>query len=480
MKKQNNYIIFLISGVITFLSIFIFNSCNVDENEVRFVRKNIHSPEAQSDVEALNTAIRKMKLKGCSDPTSWYYQGAIHWIPDTIEHQTLCNSYKNKKQLKEAWDNCTHTKPSEIHFLVWHRLYIYHFEKIVRKVSGKKDFALPYWDYTDTNNIVINRSLHQLFINKNSALYESCRYDSLNYGFPISGEAARALDITKLLKYTTYSGFNHAIDAAPHGAIHDYVGAGNDTTGKLLFNNPITGSITNTGLMGWVPTAGFDPIFWTHHSNIDRLWQKWSNSKNGQPVTLEDLQSYPWTYVFFDENGNKVTYSNEQILKIIYNLDYDYDDTKLQSVRNVANLTKVTSSRLTSIHKHRLSSKKTILKVNFPNTGLKGKTIIVTTSFKSKPKGMYEVYLNQETLDLLHPTNNSFLGFINFFGSDHRTQNKICTNGCCGEITEDGRYKTEHRFEVTDNIKSSEINVIIYKHNGFVHKDLIIESITIQ
>jgi len=121
--------------------------CSTENNEVqsKFIRRNIHSKEAQADVEALNKALSIMRQKSCSDPTSWYYQGAIHWIPDTIKNQNLCDSYHNISQLKEAWDNCTHTKESEIHFLVWHRLYIYHFEKIVRKLSGKKDFALPYW-----------------------------------------------------------------------------------------------------------------------------------------------------------------------------------------------------------------------------------------------------------------------------------------------------------------------------------------------
>ncbi len=27
--------------------------------------------------------------------------------------------------------------------------------------------------------------------------------------------------------------------------------------------------------MGAVPSAGFDPIFWSHHCMIDRLWYMW-------------------------------------------------------------------------------------------------------------------------------------------------------------------------------------------------------------
>ena len=87
-----------------------------------------------------------MKLKGCDDPTSWYYQAAIHWVPSHIDSNKLCESYSDWTELKMAWDECTHSHSGaeEINFLIWHRLHIWHFEKIVRKLSGKADFALPY------------------------------------------------------------------------------------------------------------------------------------------------------------------------------------------------------------------------------------------------------------------------------------------------------------------------------------------------
>src|SRR5438270_10639382 len=47
-----------------------------------YVRKNASSPAAKADLDALNLAMGKMKALGCNDPTSWYYQGGIHWVPD--------------------------------------------------------------------------------------------------------------------------------------------------------------------------------------------------------------------------------------------------------------------------------------------------------------------------------------------------------------------------------------------------------------
>lgn len=102
----------------------------------------------------------------------------------------------------------------------------------------------------------------------------------------------RRLSLTNLFTNTTYAGFNEAIDRAPHGAMHNYIGFGNDTIGKSMFN-PIKQKKDIGGLMQDVNTAAFDPIFWVHHTNIDRIWQQWTNTPNGKEVTLAELKSAP-------------------------------------------------------------------------------------------------------------------------------------------------------------------------------------------
>ena len=68
-------------GILTALFIA---SCS-NETDVRYVRKNANSTEAQADIEAMQKAMTIMKAKDCNDPTSWYYQAAMHWIPDQID-----------------------------------------------------------------------------------------------------------------------------------------------------------------------------------------------------------------------------------------------------------------------------------------------------------------------------------------------------------------------------------------------------------
>lgn len=473
----------IIATIVVFIISIIIGMFLKSSNKNRYIRKNANSNSAQADIEAMNKALSIMRQKNCTDPISWYYQGAIHWIPDSIPNNSLCESYHTVNDLKTAWDNCTHspTGKEKIHFLVWHRLYIWHFEKIVRRLSGKQDFALPYWGYTNNNEY--DKVMPKLFRNSTSSLYESCRYDSLNQGQPLTGEIERALDLTKLMTYKDYSTFCLNINAAPHGAMHDYIGSGNDTTGTLKFKNPITGSITNTGLMGWVPTAGFDPIFWLHHSNIDRVWQQWTNSENGQMITIEELKSIDWPYVFFDEYGNKVEYTMDEVIKIIYNMDYDFDDTKVKPIKDPVLVQSTIVKELASqSDKKQVSgsvTKFSIGKNNLLNSykSFNRMYMEVTVSFTKVPRGIYEIYLNNPN-DTYSTSSQYFVGFMNFFGFDSKTQSKSCLEGCCTPINSDGRPYTIFYYELDPKSANGNYNISVYKHNR-VSNDLIIESVRI-
>ena len=44
----------------------------------------------------------------------------------------------------------------------------------------------------------------------------------------------------------------------------------------------------SVGIMGIVASAAFDPIFWSHHAMIDRLWWLWQ-VRNGNANISADL-----------------------------------------------------------------------------------------------------------------------------------------------------------------------------------------------
>lgn len=469
----------------------------------RFVRKNVYSKDAQKDLEALEKALEVMRQKDCSDPLSWYYQGGIHWVPDTVINNKLCSSYQYPKDKKDGWDNCTHTKSGKeaIHFLVWHRLYIYHFEKIVRKLSGYNDFALPYWGYTNRIDIIKNRTMPEIFRNHSSSLYEESRFDSLNKGYPISGVGADNLSLTKLFKYHFYYLFNKNLNVAPHGAMHDYIGYGNDELKKYF--NCITQDSTLGGLMEQVKSAAFDPIFWVHHSNIDRLWQQWTNIPNGQLVTLEELKEVPWPYVFFDENGKKVEYKIEDVIKILYTMDYDFDDTKVYEKKQekkeikIFNLQSLNPNDTIASKKPNVKIKSKITKLSIPNdnknknftlldnSNQNGKILImsVKVSFTQAPKGSYQVYLNLPKGENANPESKYFSGFMTFFGADHHHSEENHSHH--NMDMSDNRMNVTFTFEITpeaissDALSKSKFDISILKFNGLPNEEITIDDISI-
>jgi tyrosinase len=66
-------------------------------------------------------------------------------------------------------------------------------------------------------------------------------------------------------------GFNATLDfVGPHGPVHVDVGTGD-------------GVRSGTGWMQNTQTAGFDPIFWLHHSEVDRFWVGWNEAGGADP-----------------------------------------------------------------------------------------------------------------------------------------------------------------------------------------------------
>jgi hypothetical protein len=462
------------------LFLVFLSSCS-NESEVRYVRKNANSPEAQADVQAMEKALEIMKSKDCNDPTSWYYQAAIHWVPEQIDSNKLCESYSDWTELKMAWDECTHSNSGaeEINFLIWHRIYIWHFEKIVRNLSGKEDFALPYWGYTNYNNA--DKIMPAEWRNTNSSLYEHARVESLNAGKPIFGAARRAIDgsYPKLMEITDYQTFNSNLDRGIHGTMHNYIGMGNHI--HAIYYNRIMQKNSLTGLMSQVPTAAFDPIFWAHHSNIDRIFQKWLNSPNGQKITLQQLKDNPWKYQFFDENGKSVVYTPEEVLAIIYNMDYDYDDTKVYLNESAPNA-QIGSKQIIAFSNPNTPIEGEVTKVGTlksPSNYNEEKTLLeISATFEETPMGVYEVYINHPEGNPYETSDRTFVGIMSFFGAGHGDpRNKTCLKGCCSPVSEDGKLMTVFKYELNT---SSSYDIIIYKKDGEEVDGLEINKIAIR
>jgi tyrosinase len=286
-----------------------------------FVRQDIWKLEQQQPghpiTKAYASAIAVMKGLDSNKPTSLAYQAAVHGGAVQDKFLSQCQHH--------TW-----------FFLSWHRLYLYWFEQIVRKIiqglddvddQTKDTWALPYWNYWDTRPP--EQATQPPFVSSlpvpfrdppnpaTNPLFLQQRNRNINRGFlinPLATSAELALLETEFSRPVMPGvppgfggppvGLHHGFDGpqgplerTPHGAVHGAVG----------------------GFMGDPDTAGLDPIFWLHHANIDRLWDVWL--KDGQNPTDDDwlIQEFH----FHNADGNEVTNTARQLEELI---DYSYPD----------------------------------------------------------------------------------------------------------------------------------------------------------
>ncbi|HWF04378.1 MAG TPA: tyrosinase family protein, partial [Candidatus Angelobacter sp.] len=187
-------------------------------------------------------------------------------------------------------------------FWSWHRMYLFWFERIIRKMSGDASWALPFWDY----QLASQRTLPPPFRVSGSELYTVNRGPGWNAGtasFP-----AAHVNPSAGMGMLDYFSAQSSIESNPHDNVHVDIG----------------------GWMGSVPTAAQDPVFYTHHSNIDRLWNIWLAQGGGRHDPLTDSAWKGNTYTFFNESGGQVHMTACDILRCAEQLNYTYEGEPTQ------------------------------------------------------------------------------------------------------------------------------------------------------
>src|SRR3546814_982204 len=60
--------------------------------------------------------------------------------------------------------------------------------------------------------------------------------------------------------------------------------------------------VCSSDLMGKVPYAARDPLFWVHHANVDRMWASWNRNGGINPATPTWARRQ---FVFADTQGQR-------------------------------------------------------------------------------------------------------------------------------------------------------------------------------
>jgi hypothetical protein len=276
------------------------------------IRREIYGLASSGpEITALKRGIAAMMTRPAEDPTSWLFQANIHGTYDALP--------SGSGPASDCWNTCQH---GSFFFLSWHRMYLYFFERILRAASGEPSLTLPYWDYDAPARRALPDGFRQP-ANATNPLFIAARRGSINGGQPLPPSATGASQALATVNFASATGSGASFGGQTLPTPSHF----NGPPGRLESqpHNVIHVSLGGNGWMADPNLAARDPIFWLHHANIDRLWNRWLASGGGR----RNPTSGPWVtaiFSFVDETGAVVRLTGADIVDNARQLGYRYDD----------------------------------------------------------------------------------------------------------------------------------------------------------
>lgn len=221
-----------------------------------------------------------------------------------------------------ARGNPAHSYPA---FLPWHRQFLLDFEQALQAVDPS--VTIPYWDWTDP--AALNVMLQDDFLGSPGTgttvempagsfeggavktgpfatwqLSETLHFDSLTLESlgthllrfvgipPFDAYPLAQSDLDSLFETDNYEVFNTLLEGAavpdpqrpeqayvPGWALHAFAHSviGGSQVDWADWQQGVAHQLDVLGTMDSIPCSPYDPIFWLHHANVDRLWAQWQD-----------------------------------------------------------------------------------------------------------------------------------------------------------------------------------------------------------
>jgi hypothetical protein len=241
------------------------------------------NPIAQRDLMATGPRLRMSVFDPNNKANVDAYAKAFNTMQSTPEGKKIW------EQLASTHQNfCPH---GNWFFLPWHRVYLHHFERTIAEISGKADFALPYWDWDGKDrNRMPPATLEKtsLFWAKRAPLAadDKGKLNPNNVGAPAMSRIMGANNFiafgsgrSRDIRGQASQGL---LEAMPHNSTHVWVGGNNGDMASFM--------------------SPRDPIFWMHHANVDRIWTSWMRAQQALnlPIIPPDTSSFDTKAVWLD------------------------------------------------------------------------------------------------------------------------------------------------------------------------------------
>lgn len=174
-------------------------------------------------------------------------------------------------------------------FLPWHRAYLYFVELALR--DREPQAGLTWWDWTSiqshTTGVPEPFAVRRVGSGANPLYSAVVPPVARQGGQPrvttrsprAPGELPTAAEIEAIVDLPDFLDFSLQLENV-HNRIHGWVG----------------------GTMGIVAWAAYDPLFWAHHTMIDRLWRLWQlrHPRSGMPESMLHQALAPFSLTVAD------------------------------------------------------------------------------------------------------------------------------------------------------------------------------------
>lgn len=256
--------------------------------------------ESSSNLQLLQDSFRR--IQGLGDDRGYEWFASIHGLafPSWCEHgRVVGNEYQGA-----------------LLFLPWHRAFLYYFELALQSRLGPRftqrppenaDFAeigLPWWDWSSDDShrdgIPPAYAVDEIDGQQNplASARVSTAADPVSVGIwstPILSAVRQQLpgSLTTTNPPRTRRDPDDP-DELPRRTTVDQIvltqpNFQSFATSVEMIHNDVHGWVG--GSMAQVPTSAYDPLFWSHHCMIDRLWYLWQNSAFGRPPPPDILNT---------------------------------------------------------------------------------------------------------------------------------------------------------------------------------------------
>ena len=269
-------------------------------------------------------AMRDLSVSNPNDPRGWMQQANVHCFNCSGGYDA------SNVEIHGGW-----------WFMPWHRCYLHVHERILGSLIGDPTFRLAYWDWdTYPNHAIVPPPFMA-----QGPLWDSWRGAGPSDVVPsdITGQTAMSIVMGTQGTAAFMGGVSDppnnvfpsgAMENSPHGPVHIWTaetspGESPEPPGCFYPNTaggtPVDQSQIGCLDMGVLATAAQDPVFYAHHTNIDRLWDVWLQTP-GSEGNYKDSGWLTHPFNFYDENGDWIYISVADVLadKEQTNLRYSY------------------------------------------------------------------------------------------------------------------------------------------------------------